>query len=89
MTTLIPFLFGAIVLAWVVAGLVFLRFHRRTRDRFFLYFVASFWLEAIDYACSASDFMPLGPNTAYLIRIVAYLLILAAIFDKNLPRRER
>jgi hypothetical protein len=89
MSVLIPFLFGAIVLAWVVAGLAFLRFYRRTRDRFFLYFVASFWLEAVDYACMASDFMPLGPNTAYLIRIVAYGLILVAIFDKNLPRRER
>ena len=89
MTTLIPFLFGAIVLAWIVAGLAFLRFHRRTRDRFFLYFTASCWLEAIDYACSASDFMPLGPNTAYFVRIVAYALILAAIFDKNLPRRKR
>jgi len=89
MSMLIPFLFGAIVLAWFVAGLVFLRFHRRTGDRFFLYFVASFWLEALDYASSAIAFEPLGPNTAYLIRIVAYGLILAAIFDKNLPRRER
>jgi hypothetical protein len=89
MTTLIPFLFGAVVLAWFAAGLVFLRFHRRTRDRFFLYFVASFWLEAIDYTCSASGFTPLGPNTAYLIRIVAYGLILGAILEKNLPRRSR
>ena len=89
MTTLVPFLFGAVVFAWFVAGLVFLRFHRRTRDRFFLYFVACFWLEAIDYACSARDFTPFGPNTAYLIRIVAYGLILAAILEKNLPSRER
>lgn len=89
MSVLIPFLFGAVVFAWFVAGLVFLRFHRRTRDRFFLYFVASCWLEAIDYVCSASELTPLGPNTSYLIRIVAYGLILAAIFDKNLPRRER
>jgi hypothetical protein len=89
MNTQTPFLFGAIVLAWIVAGLVFLRFHRRTRDRFFLYFVASFWLEAIDNFCAAVGLRPFGPDTVYMIRIVAYVLILVAIFDKNLPRRER
>jgi hypothetical protein len=89
MSVLIPFLFGAIVLAWFLAGLAFVRFYRRTRDRFFLFFVASFWLEAIGNACSAAGVVPLGPNTVYLIRIVAYGLILVAIFDKNLPRRER
>lgn len=36
------FLAGPIAMASFVAGLVFLRFHRRTSDRLFLFFAASF-----------------------------------------------
>jgi hypothetical protein len=84
------FLLGAIALASAIAGLVFLRFYRRTRDRFFLYFVASFWLEAISRWCtSALHWSDDDSNMMYALRIVAYGLILAAIIDKNFSRREK
>lgn len=84
------FLFGAIAAASAVAGLIFLRFHRRTHDRFFLYFAASFWIEAIGRWCTATFNWADDNNTAmYALRIVAYGLILVAILDKNLPRREK
>src|SRR5207253_11440276 len=39
-------LMGAIGAGWALAGLFFFRFWRQTRDRFFLWFALSFWLEA-------------------------------------------
>jgi hypothetical protein len=78
------------------AGIFFLRFWNQTKDRFFLYFVGSFWLEAFDRILlalvhHASEQEPLF----YLIRLIAYGLIVAAIWQKNRggsarePGRER
>ncbi|MDC8012811.1 DUF5985 family protein [Tahibacter soli] len=90
MNAMVDFTTGAIAMASFVAGLVFLRFFRRTRDRIFVFFVAAFWLDAagrtLEVALRLSD-----ENDAlvYLVRLVAYGLILAAILDKNRPRRPR
>ena len=85
----IPFLLGAIAMAGFVAGLVFLRYYRRTRDRFFLFFAASFWLDALGRiwmaARSVSDD---GDAAVYTVRILAFALILLAILDKNWPGRR-
>ena len=82
------FLSGAIAMASFVAGLVFLRFHRRTSDRLFLFFAASFWLDAfgrtLEVALRLSDD---GSSVLYVIRVVAYGLILVGILDKNRPRQ--
>lgn len=84
------FLAGAIAMASFVAGLVFLRFHRRTSDRLFLFFAASFWLDAfgrtLEVALQLSDD---GSSILYVIRVVAYGLILVGILDKNRPRPTR
>jgi hypothetical protein len=81
-------LMGAIAAGFVVAGLFFFRFWRQTHDRFFLLFAASFWLEAINRVAlavlpHADEQEPLF----YLVRLVAYGLILAAIWQKNRTRR--
>ncbi len=80
------FLAGAIAMASFVAGLVFLRFHRRTSDRLFLFFAASFWLDAfsrtLEVALQLSDD---SGSILYIIRVVAYGLILIGILDKNRP----
>lgn len=81
-------LLGAIAVASFVAGLFFLRYWRSTGDRFFLYFMLAFWLEAgnrIDMALRQSwneDDSPVH----YLVRLVSYGLILLAIWHKNRPR---
>ena len=85
---------GAIGMAAFVAGLFFLRFWRHTRDRFFLFFAVSFWIEGahrvlLFYYFGHDEATPL----AYLPRLVAYGLIIAAIVDKNRhagakPRRD-
>lgn len=75
---------GAIGMASAVAGLFFLRFWRSTRDRFFLYFALSFWIEAANRVLIARAGMhhEVEP-TYYVIRLVAYLLIVVAIAEKN------
>jgi hypothetical protein len=81
-------LMGAIAAGSFFAGLFFFRFWRQTRDRLFLYFAASFWLEAANRVAlallhHADEQEPLF----YLVRLVAYGLILAAIWQKNRGRR--
>lgn len=84
------FLAGAIAMASLVAALVFLRFHRRTSDRLFLFFAASFWLEAISRTLMITlRLTDDGSTTLYVIRVVAYGLILVGILDKNRTRRAR
>jgi hypothetical protein len=81
-------LVGGIATASILAGLFFLRFWRSTRDRFFLFFALSFWIEG------ANRFVLLhwvGSNEDdaiyYLIRVIAYGLIIVAIVDKNRSRK--
>ena len=81
-------LLGAIAALSFVAGLFFLRYWRSTRDRFFLFFMLAFWIEAANRAAMVltgnwnEDESPLH----YLVRLASYLLILLAIWDKNRPR---
>jgi hypothetical protein len=81
---------GAIAAASFAAGLFFFRFWRTTRDRFFLLFALSFWIEGVNRvvlyeAAGLNDDAPVY----YLIRLIAYGLILAAIIDKNRGPRRR
>ena len=79
---------GAIAIGWLLAGLFFFRFWRRTRDRFFLWFALSFWLEACNrIALGVVDGAGEDEPVIYGLRIVAYGLILLAIWQKNRPSR--
>lgn len=78
------FLSGMAAALCMVAGLFFLRFWRKTRDRFFAFFAASFWLMAVHRLVN----VVLRDNNEHLvgvysIRLVAFVLILVAIIDKN------
>ena len=81
---------GAIAAASFAAGLFFFRFWRTTHDRFFLLFALSFWIEGVNRVVLYES---VGLNedapVYYLIRLVAYGLILAAIIDKNRGPRRR
>lgn len=81
------FILGAIVLACAVIGLFFLRFWRQTRDRFFLFFAIAFWVFGISRVLLAtSGALNEGPLAVYVVRLLAFMLILIAIIDKNFPR---
>ena len=75
----------------LVAGLFFLRFWRKTGDRFFGFFAASFWMMALQRLMM----MLMRDNehvlVVYLIRLLSFVLILVAIADKNWarPRKRR
>jgi hypothetical protein len=75
---------GALVMGYFVAGLYFLRFWRDTRDRLFGIFAAAFWLLAAQRAALALSDDPTGEQLLlYSVRLLAFVLILAAIIDKN------
>ncbi|QRK11940.1 hypothetical protein JQX13_18920 [Archangium violaceum] len=86
------FISGMVAALCLVAGLFFLRFWRKTRDRFFGFFAAAFWLMALHRLVmmllkNSENEHVLG---AYLIRLLSFVLILVAIVDKNrvVPRRK-
>jgi hypothetical protein len=70
---------------FLAAGLFFARFWSRCRDLLFLAFTAAFWLLALNEAL-----IVLVPESTsgeqiwfFLLRVVAFLLITAAIIRKN------
>lgn len=78
------FLLGACALASVMAGLFFMRFWRDTRDRFFLYFAVAFWLGGVAWATlGLTTVSAEAESYIYLIRLLSFLIIIAAIVDKN------
>jgi hypothetical protein len=79
---------GAIAVASLLAGLIFLRFWRQSRDRFFLYFALSFALEGLNrIALGMLTTLKEDNPLLYSVRVVAYGLIVLAIWQKN--RRPR
>jgi hypothetical protein len=69
--------------AWAV-GLLFFRFWYDGRDRLFAFFAVGFWLLSASWALLAVE-NPSAEAQPYIygIRLVAFLLIIVAIIDKN------
>jgi uncharacterized membrane protein HdeD (DUF308 family) len=83
-------LLGAIGMASLVAGLFFLRFWRDTRDRFFLFFAVSFFVEGLNrFALAMTNDPNEGRPFFYFVRFLSFLLILIAIIDKNMASKDR
>jgi uncharacterized membrane protein HdeD (DUF308 family) len=83
-------LLGAIAMASLVAGLFFLRFWRDTGDRLFLFFAISFLVEGINrWALGLAGDPNEGRPFFYFVRLLSFLLILVAIVQKNLAKREK
>jgi amino acid transporter len=76
---------GAMVMGYLTAGLFFLRFWRDTRDRLFAIFAGAFFLLGIQRAVLtvAVHDGDTGSVWIYMLRLLAFLLILFAIVDKN------
>lgn len=82
------FLSGASFLAAVAIALFFLRFWRETGDRFFALFALAFAVfSANRVALTFVDAEDEATRTwIYVVRLVAFLLIIAAIVEKNRAR---
>lgn len=79
-----PFLFGLLVALALIACLFFLRYWNSARDRFFLFFAVAFGCLAANWALMVGrDPRDEYAVYFYLLRLFAFLLILAAIVDKN------
>jgi hypothetical protein len=81
------FLHGAAAMNSVIIALFFLRFWRHSLDRLFLFFGLAFGMLAIDRAALA-----LVPSATewrqyvYLVRLLAFTVIICGIVDKNRRR---
>ena len=85
---LVGFMAGAICVGYLAVSLFFLRFWRRTRDGLFLAFALAFVLLAINQAIPALAHIPSeNLSGVYLLRLAAFLVIIAAILHKNLHGR--
>ena len=77
---------GAIMLGMIGIALFFLRFWRSTGDRLFAMFAAAFALLGLErmllHFLGTSEFRP----GVYLVRLVAFVLIILAIVEKNRKR---
>lgn len=78
------FISGALMMGYVVAALFFLRFWRRTSDRFFLAFAVAFILLAVQRTVLAATGASVeDARSLYLLRFAAFAVILLAIVAKN------
>jgi hypothetical protein len=78
------FVGGVIAMASWVVGLFFFRFWRETRDRLFGIFGLAFWLlGSVRVGLAWSGEVREGRTGYYVLRLIAYLLIIFAIADKN------
>jgi hypothetical protein len=81
---LVLFLSGMLAAGYAVVATFFFRFWKQTRDRFFVYFTLAFALLAIQRTMVIDEFALIEDKTwAYGLRLVAFLLILYAIIEKN------
>lgn len=78
------FLWGANAMAALVAAVFFLRFRRETGDRLFSLFALAFGALALSWLLPVL-LAPARESSYlfYLVRLAAFLLIIAAIVDKN------
>jgi hypothetical protein len=80
---MIQLMSGAIVTGYLVAGLFFLRYWRQSRDRLFVIFALAFWLLAAQRLALALTTQYFDVTWLYGVRLLAFVLILLAIIDKN------
>ena len=81
------FVWGLLTMETAVAALIFLRFWRVSNERLFLFFALAFASMAINWVGLSSVDPPLeSQHYVYLFRLLAFILIIIGIFDKNRGR---
>ena len=84
---LLAFTSGLLTLGYLIASLFFLRFWRRSGDPLFTSFAGAFVLLAANQALpTLLSVAEENQATIYLLRLLAFGLIIAAILRKNLAR---
>lgn len=84
------FLTGSVFMGYLVAGFFFIRFWRKSRDRLFLFFALAFLILAANRAALVVINEASEPGTfVFALRLIAYLLFLYAIVDKNYTKPRK
>jgi hypothetical protein len=87
---MIDFFAGALTMTYVLAAAYFVHFWRRAGERLFIAFGIAFGLLALNqFAIALIGAADERGNYAYVLRVIAFLLIVAAIVDKNLVGRSK
>jgi hypothetical protein len=81
------FILGALVLACAVIALMFVRFCQKSGDRLFRYFAVAFALMGINWGALAFIRQDEVRTLLYLLRLIAFLLILIGVYRKNRPEK--
>lgn len=83
------FILGALTMAsWAIA-LFFLRFWRESGDRLFVVFATAFFVLGIDWGLRGVWAPSLETrHLYYLVRLVAFVLLIIGIVDKNRSRPD-
>ena len=81
---------GALIMGYLMTGLFFMRFWRDTHDRLFAIFAWAFWLLALQRATLLFIRFDDAADTTwiYVLRLLAFLLFLYAIVDKNRAKAD-
>jgi membrane-associated PAP2 superfamily phosphatase len=81
------FFAGLVTAGFAVCALFFLRFWTRARDSLFLAFSLAFALLAVSQALTVLLGLPQEERSwIYLLRLLAFLILIVAILRKNLGR---
>jgi len=81
---------GVLVTLYAVAGLFFLRFWRKLKDQILGYFAFAFWvLAAQELGLGMLHEENENAVWCYLMRLLAFVLILFGILSKNRGFRDR
>lgn len=79
-----PFLSGMTAMGFLVTSLLFIRYWRRTHDNIFAWFGLSFAILALTQALPIVFEIPREEDSwVYLLRLLAFSLIIVAILRKN------
>jgi len=84
---MIEFMSGAATVGFLVGAGFFLRYWRKSGDRLFAAFAAAFALFALNQLLAAAFLVVVEPHSlVYALRILGFVIIIAAIVDKNAVR---
>jgi hypothetical protein len=87
--TFYDFLSGAVAFGFVVCGLFFLSYWRRSREELYLTFALAFAILGLGQAILSLGNIPNEERgSLYLFRLTAFILILVAIYRKNRAARR-
>lgn len=78
------FVLGALAMAFLIVSRFFGRFYTRTKDRFFAFLSAAFAIMSVNqFALLVYGEISEYRSWLHLVRLLAFVLILIGIWDKN------